>query len=169
MSRQNINTGIKVNYKLLIEYNISWWQKIAINILIIVEVKVTDSIGRTLDQAVSRRLPTAAARVECRSSHVGFLVDKVALGHIFSEFLVSPCQISFHRLLRTHHLSTWAVIIGQIMADVSSGLSLTPLQETKEKLKWVLASLIPKAAAPQFWSQQSLIHRPFALKPFLLF
>jgi hypothetical protein len=38
--------------------------------------------GRATVQAVSRRLPIAAARVEC---HVGFVVDKVALEQVFSE------------------------------------------------------------------------------------
>jgi hypothetical protein len=37
-------------------------------------------IGCAIAQAVSRWLPTAAARVRARSGHVGFVVDKVALG-----------------------------------------------------------------------------------------
>jgi hypothetical protein len=36
--------------------------------------------GRVIAQVVSRWLPTAAARVRARSGHVGFVVDKVALG-----------------------------------------------------------------------------------------
>jgi hypothetical protein len=43
------------------------------------------------------------------------------------------CQFSFHRLLHTHHhLSSGAGTIGQIVADVPSGLSLT--QSLKIKL-----------------------------------
>jgi hypothetical protein len=69
---------------------------------------------------------------EPRSSHGGFMVDKVALGQVFSEYLCFPCQFSFHRLLHTHHhLSSEAGIIGQIVADVPSGLSVTPPKETK--------------------------------------
>jgi hypothetical protein len=35
-----------------------------------------------------------------------FVVDKVALGQVFSEYFGFPCQISFHQLLRNHpHLS----------------------------------------------------------------
>jgi hypothetical protein len=42
-------------------------------------------IGRAIAQAVSRWLPTAAARVRALSGHVGFVVDKAALGKVFSE------------------------------------------------------------------------------------
>jgi hypothetical protein len=62
--------------------------------------------------------------------HVGFVVDKVALGQVFSEYIGFPCQFSFHRLLHTHHLSSGAGTIGELVVDVPSGLSLTPLQET---------------------------------------
>jgi hypothetical protein len=62
-----------------------------------------------------------------RSGHVGFMVDKVALVQVFSEYFGFPCQFSFHRLLHTHHhLSSGACTIGQIVADVPSGLDLTP-------------------------------------------
>jgi hypothetical protein len=62
---------------------------------------------------------------------VGFVVDKMALGQVFSEYFGFPWQFSFHRLLHTHHLSFGAGTIGQLVADVPSGLSLTPPQETK--------------------------------------
>jgi hypothetical protein len=62
---------------------------------------------------------------------VGFVVGKVTLGQIFSEYFGFPCQFSFHRLLHTHHLSSGAGAIIQLVADVPSGLSLTPPQETK--------------------------------------
>jgi hypothetical protein len=68
-----------------------------------------------------------------RSGHVGFVVDKVALGQVFSEYFGFPSQFSFHWLLHTHHLPSGAGTIGQILADVPSGLSLTPPQETKKK------------------------------------
>jgi hypothetical protein len=60
------------------------------------------------------------------SSYVGFVVVKVALGQVFSEYFGFPRQFSFHRLLHTHHLSTGAGTIGQLVADVPS----TPPQET---------------------------------------
>jgi hypothetical protein len=44
---------------------------------------------------------------------------------------VSPAQFSFHKLLHTHyHLPSGAGTKSQIVADVSTGLSLTPPQET---------------------------------------
>jgi hypothetical protein len=60
---------------------------------------------------------------------VGFVVDKVALGQVFCEYFGFPCKFSFYRLLHIHHLSSGAGIIGQLVADVPSGLSLTPPQE----------------------------------------
>jgi hypothetical protein len=56
------------------------------------------------------------------------VVDKVALGQIFSEYFGFPCQFSFHRLLHTHHLSSGAGTIGHLLAHEPSGLSLTPTQ-----------------------------------------
>jgi hypothetical protein len=51
---------------------------------------------RAVAQVVSRWLLTAAARVRARLCHVGFLVDKVVLGQVFSEYFGFPCQSSFH-------------------------------------------------------------------------
>jgi hypothetical protein len=65
-----------------------------------------------------------------RSGHVGFVADKVALGQVFSEYFGFPCPFSFHLLFHTHHpISTEAGTVGQTVADVPSGLSLTPPQE----------------------------------------
>jgi hypothetical protein len=67
---------------------------------------------------------------EPRSSLVGFVVDKVALGQVFSEYFDFPYQFSFHRLLHIHHLLSGAGTVDQLVADVPSGLTLTPPQET---------------------------------------
>jgi hypothetical protein len=64
---------------------------------------------------------------------VGFVVNKVALGQVLSEYFGFPCQFTFHRLLYTHHLSSGAGTIGKLVAAVPSGLSLTPKQETKKE------------------------------------
>jgi hypothetical protein len=64
---------------------------------------------------------------------VGFVVDKVALGQVFSEYFGFPCQFSFHRLIHTHRLSSGAGTIGQAVVDVPSELSFTPPHETKNK------------------------------------
>jgi hypothetical protein len=52
---------------------------------------------------------------------VGFVVDKVALGQVFSENFDFPCQFSFHQILDHHNHP------GQV-ADVPSGprLESTP-------------------------------------------
>jgi hypothetical protein len=58
-------------------------------------------VGRAIVQAVSRWLPTAAVRGSSPSLVMwDFVVDKVALGHVFSEYLGFPCQSSFHQLLQ---------------------------------------------------------------------
>jgi hypothetical protein len=55
-------------------------------------------------QAVSRRLLTAETRFDPGSVHVGFVVDKVALGQVFSPSTSGfPCQ--FH--------STGAPLLGK--------------------------------------------------------
>jgi hypothetical protein len=82
---------------------------------IFTDVAVTAKLGRAIAQAVSRWLPTAAAR---GSSPVlvmwDFVVDKVVLGQVFSEYFGFPCQSSFHQLLHDHHhLSSGACTIGQ--------------------------------------------------------
>jgi hypothetical protein len=61
------------------------------------------------------------------------MVDKVALGQVFSEYFGFPCHFSFHQLLNTHHLSTGAGAIGQLVADLTSGFSFTLPQEIKKK------------------------------------
>jgi hypothetical protein len=67
---------------------------------------------------------------------VVFVVDKVALGQVFSEYFGVPYQFSFRRLLHIHHhLSFEAGSIGQLVADVPSGLIFTQLQETEKKMK----------------------------------
>jgi hypothetical protein len=55
---------------------------------------------------------------------VGFVVDEVALGQVFSEYFGFP---------RHTHLSSGAGTVGQSVADVPSGLTLTRPQETEIK------------------------------------
>jgi hypothetical protein len=42
---------------------------------------------------------------------------------VFSVYFGFPCQFSFHRLLHIRHLSSGAVTIRQLVADVPSGFS----------------------------------------------
>jgi hypothetical protein len=60
-------------------------------------------LGRAVAQAVSRWFPTAAARVRVRAEHVGFGVDKVAMGQVFFEYIGFPCQSSSFHQFHHHH------------------------------------------------------------------
>jgi hypothetical protein len=67
---------------------------------------------------------------------VGFVVEKVTLVMVFSEYIGFTCQFLFHRLLHTHHHpSSGAGTIGQLAANVPSGLSLLTPQETEHPMK----------------------------------
>jgi hypothetical protein len=79
--------------------------------------------------------PTQQLGFKPRLSHVGFVVDKVALGQVFSKYFGFPCQFSFHQLLHIHHLSSRAGTIGQSVANVPSGLSLIPSQKIKKNVQ----------------------------------
>jgi hypothetical protein len=66
---------------------------------------------------------------DARSGHV---VDKVVLRQVFSEHFGFPFQFLFYLLLHTHHLSSGAGTVGQIVADAPSGLSRTPTKEINQ-------------------------------------
>jgi hypothetical protein len=61
-------------------------------------------------------------------SHMGFIVDKVALGHVSSEYF------NFH-LMPHIHLPSGSGTIGQLVADTPSDLSLSP-RPTKTNKGW---------------------------------
>jgi hypothetical protein len=44
-----------------------------------------------------------AAWVRVWAEHVGFVVDKVALGQVFSEYFSFPCQSTLHQFLHHHN------------------------------------------------------------------
>jgi hypothetical protein len=59
--------------------------------------------GRAMAQAVSRRPLTASPGFTPGTIHVGFVVDKVALGQFFLRLLrVFPCQYHSTVVLHTH-------------------------------------------------------------------
>jgi hypothetical protein len=61
----------------------------------------------------SHMFPTRGPGFDPGSGHVGFVVDKVALGQVFSKYFGFPCQSSLHQLLHNHpHLSSGAGTIG---------------------------------------------------------
>jgi hypothetical protein len=92
-------------------------------------------IGRVMAQAVSYRLPTAAACSQVKLGHVGFVVDQVALGQVSSEYFGFLYQFAFQRLPHNHHhLSPGTGTVGQIVAAIPSGHSLTPRENKKKSL-----------------------------------
>jgi hypothetical protein len=65
------------------------------------------------------------------------VVDKVALGQVFSEYFGFLCQSSFHQLLHTHHhLSSGAGIIGQQWPTYQVD-SVTPHPEKLKRKNYV--------------------------------
>jgi hypothetical protein len=58
---------------------------------------------------------------------VGFVVDKVALGQVSSEYFDYPCQSSFHQLLQSPSSIIWGWYNRPVVAALPSGLSLTTL------------------------------------------
>jgi hypothetical protein len=72
----------------------------------VIQIQLTPDHGRArraIAQAVNRWLPTAAAQVRVPAERVGFVVDKVAVGQIFSEYFGFSYQSSFHQFLHHHN------------------------------------------------------------------
>jgi hypothetical protein len=87
---------------------------------------------------------------------VAFVVYKVTLGQVFSEYFDFPCQFSFHRLHHTHnHALSGADTIGEIVAGAPSRLSLTPLKETSKNLKGVPWDFFAGVKLPEYESGYS--------------
>jgi hypothetical protein len=89
-----------------------WWNFLKPSFSFLYTIKLVEWValmllirmaGRAIAQAVSRWLPTLAVRVRVREEHVGFVMDKVALGQVFSEYFGFPCQSSFHQFLQHHN------------------------------------------------------------------
>jgi hypothetical protein len=67
------------------------------------------------------------------SGRVAFVVNKVALKNVFSEYFGFLC-LYLHQLNHIrHHQSAAAAVVGQIVTDVPNGFRLTPPQGTKKK------------------------------------
>jgi hypothetical protein len=64
-----------------------------------------------LGRAIVTGFPPRRPGFDPKSGHVVFLVGKVALEQVFSEYFGFPRQFSLHRLLHTH-LSTGAGAVG---------------------------------------------------------
>jgi hypothetical protein len=129
---------------------------------------------RAIAQAISRRLPTAAARVSAQVSSCGICGEQSGTGAALLRVLRFPCQFSFHRLFHTHHLSSRAGTIGQLVADVPSGLSLTPPQEEPPYVRMNIvaddsemkqtANAVISYMKPAFWEGQLLyLYHPISI------
>jgi hypothetical protein len=70
-------------------------------------------------------------RFSPRSGHMEFVVDKVELAQVFSEYFSFPYQFSLNWICYTHLLSG-AGTLGPLRAGVPSGLTLTPPHKLKE-------------------------------------
>jgi hypothetical protein len=67
------------------------------------------------------------------SGNVGFVVGKVVLGQVFSEYFGFPYQLSFHHTLY-NPVSPGAGTIGQlVVVGVPNGLNLTPHHENNKR------------------------------------
>jgi hypothetical protein len=93
------------------------------------------------------KFPPRQPEFQPGSGHVGFMVDKMELGQVLSEYFGFPCQFAFHLLLHNHHhhLSSTTSIIGQTMAAVPSGLSLTPWERN------ILSEVGAASSELKFW------------------
>jgi hypothetical protein len=88
--------------------------------------------GRVIAQAVSRRLPTAAARVRAEVRSGGIYGGQSGIGAGSLRVLRFPLTILIPPTAsHSHnHLLSGTGTMGQLMADVPSELSLTQAQET---------------------------------------
>jgi hypothetical protein len=65
-------------------------------------LNISDKASPQLKRLVSG-FPPRRPRFKPGSGQVGFEVDKVALGQVFSEYFGFPCQFSFHQILHRHN------------------------------------------------------------------
>jgi hypothetical protein len=81
--------------------------------------------GRAIAQVVSRWLPTAAVwGLSLGLVMWDFVVDKVALGQVFSKYFGFPCQSLFHQLLQKSSSSIiWGLYNRPEVAAVARDLS----------------------------------------------
>jgi hypothetical protein len=89
-------------------------------------------LGSGIAQAVSRRLPTAAAWVRTRVMTCEICGEQSGTVARIFRVLRLPCQFSFRQMLHTH-LSSGVGTTSQLVADVPIGLSLTPPHNIKNK------------------------------------
>jgi hypothetical protein len=93
-------------------------------------VNLPHVLGRAIAQKVSRRPPTGAGRVRARFRLCGICGRQSGTGAGFLRVLQFPLPILIPPTASHSLSSSRAGTIGQLVADVPSGLILTPPQET---------------------------------------
>jgi hypothetical protein len=88
----------------------------------------TNTHGRAIALAVSRWLPTSAARVRARVRSCGIFGGQSSAGAGFFRVLRLPLPTSFHQLLHSHHHVIWGWYNRPTVDAIPSGLSLTLLR-----------------------------------------
>jgi hypothetical protein len=82
----------------------------------------TTSVGSAVAQAVSGRLPTAAARVRPGSGHVGFVVEKNGTEAFFSpRTLVSP--VNSHLTNCSTFTNMFSILIESLITNLKENMS----------------------------------------------
>jgi hypothetical protein len=80
--------------------------------------------------------PPRRSGFEPGSGHVEFVVDKVELGQVFSEYFGFPCQFTFHRLFHNHHHpSSGACTIGRTVAASTKETQSHPMRKNTNNKK----------------------------------
>jgi hypothetical protein len=85
--------------------------------------------GRAIAEAVSRWLPTAAARVRDRVWQVGFVVDKVASGQVFSP----STSVSPTKCVHSTNFSILTITRGRYNSPGEAAVPSGPQYSNKEK------------------------------------
>jgi hypothetical protein len=69
---------------------------------------------------------------------VGFVVKKLALGHVFSEYFGFPCQFSFHQLLLSSTLCSLDTdgVVKQQNQKNKNDKRTTELETAKHKISF---------------------------------
>jgi hypothetical protein len=145
---QAVLSFIRNNHDSLLEVNVSG-KKVHYDICVPIEVTRNFFRGSVIAQAVSRWLPIAAARVRSKVKLCGISGGQSGSGAGFLRLLRFPLPVLIP-LTASHSSSiSGAGTIGQLVADVPSGLSLTPNQKTNKQKNQTL-----------FWKEFITYNRP---------
>jgi hypothetical protein len=88
--------------------------------------------GPAIDQVVRLQFPTAAAQVQSQVRSCGVCDEQSGTGEAFLRVLWFPLPILIP-LIAPHWSSSATGAIGQLLANITSGPSLTPPDEIRKK------------------------------------